>query len=48
MKRKSYLKKEDPVSKKGCIKIIKTSTFWKVLLHIKKEKVKSKRYMIVV
>ena len=45
MKEKSYLKKDDPVSKKGCIK---TSTFRKVLLHIKKEKVKSKRYMIVV
>ncbi len=35
VKRKSYLKKEDAVSKKGCMK---TRTFRKVLLCIKKRK----------
>ena len=34
MKEKSYLKKDDPVSKQGCIK---TSTFRNVLLYAKKE-----------
>ena len=44
MKRKSYLKKENPVSRKSCMK---TNTFRTVLLYIKKEKLLKRKGRLV-